>query len=90
MNTVFKNSFLRDIKKIKDKKTKVLIKKVIISVETAKTLKEIPHLERFTSTKAYYKIKTPPYRFGVAVEEGTVYFVKFGIRENFYRDFPPK
>ena len=90
MITTFKSSFLRDIKKVRDKKAKALIKRVILSVETAKTLKDIPHLEGLVSTKPYYKIKTPPYRFGIAIDGNTVIFVKFGTRENFYRDFPPK
>jgi len=85
----YRSSFLKDIKKIKDKKVKELIQTTISQVKAAQNISDIPHCERLSSKGKFYKIKQPPYRFGVYIDNGIVEFIKFGTRENFYRDFPP-
>jgi mRNA interferase RelE/StbE len=85
----YRTSFDRDIKKIKEASVKKLIKEVIEGCENAKTIADIPNCEKLVSKGKYYKLKYPKYRFGVYIENGTVEFIKFGTRENFYKDFPP-
>lgn len=66
-----------------------MIKDVIENCEKAQTIAEIKKCERLVSKGGYYKIKIPPYRFGIYIYAGTIEFIKFGTRENFYKDFPP-
>ena len=89
MNVAFRSSFLKDIKKIKNKKVKELVLQTISEVKSAKSTKSIPKIERLISRQPYYKIKKHPYRFGLYIENAEVEFVKFGTRQNFYKDFPP-
>ena len=85
----FRNAFLRDIKKIKSQSTKDLVKKVIRECETADRPYQIPHCEPLTAKGKFFKLKHGQYRFGVYIDKGVVEFLKFGTRENFYKDFPP-
>ena len=80
---------LKDIKKIRDNSVKELIKEVIDNAREAKVISDIKHIEPLTGKGKYFKIKTPPYRFGVYIDNGRIEFLKFGTRENFYNDFPP-
>ena len=89
MNVVFRTSFLKDVKKVRDAAVKQLIAEVMQNVEAAERIAEIKGCEKLHSRGKFYKIKTPPYRFGIYVNNGVVEFLKFGSRENFYNDFPP-
>jgi mRNA interferase RelE/StbE len=89
MNLEFRRSFLKDIKKIKNKSTKNLIEKVILECENARTISDINHCEPLKGRGKYFKIKHGDFRFGVYIDHGTVEFLKFGTRQNFYDDFPP-
>lgn len=88
MITEYRSSFLKDIKKVKDKKVKDLIESTILKVKSAQCISDIPGCEKLTSRGKFYKIKQPPYRFGIYIDNGIVEFIIFGTRENFYKDFP--
>ena len=89
MKVEFRNSFLKDIKKIKSKYTTNFIQSVIENCEKAKTIAEIKDCEPLQSRGKYFKIKHGQYRFGILIDKGMVEFLKFGTRQNFYNDFPP-
>ena len=90
MNVAFRSSFLKDIKKIKDKKVKELILLTISEVKSAQSTKSIPKIERLVSRQPFYKIKKHPYRFGLYIENAEVEFVKFGTRKTFTKIFHHK
>jgi len=85
----FRTSFLKDIKKLKSKDTVNLIQTVIENCENAKTISDIKHCEPLQSRGKFFKLKYGQYRFGIYIDKGTVEFLKFGTRQNFYNDFPP-
>jgi mRNA-degrading endonuclease RelE of RelBE toxin-antitoxin system len=89
MHVEFRNSFLKDIKRLKDRKEKELVKKVIEECEAAESSRQILHCEPLTSKGKFFKIKYGQYRFGVYINKGTIEFLKFGTRQSFYKDFPP-
>ena len=89
MKLFYRKSFLKDIKKIESRKTKDLIISVIENCRVAKNLSEIKNLGSLVSNGKYYKIKAGTYRFGIYIDNGIIEFLKFGTRENFYKDFPP-
>ncbi len=89
MNLQFRSSFLKDIKKLKHGKTVNLIHSVIENCEKAVTISDIKNCEPLHSRGKFFKLKYGQYRFGIFVDKGTVEFLKFGTRQNFYDDFPP-
>ncbi|PTN07962.1 ParE-like toxin of type II ParDE toxin-antitoxin system [Mangrovibacterium marinum] len=85
----FRNSFLKDIKRVKQETAKKLIKRVIRQCEQAETIRDISHCEPLQSRGKYFKIKHGQYRFGIHIDKGIIEFLKFGTRQRFYDDFPP-
>lgn len=89
MKVIFRSSFLKDIKKLKSKSTTDLIHSVIENCEKATAISDIKHCEPLQSRGKFFKLKYGQYRFGVFIDKGTIEFLKFGTRQNFYKDFPP-
>jgi len=89
MKVIFRSSFLKDIKKLKSKSTTDLIHSVIENCEKATVISDIKHCEPLQSRGKFFKLKYGQYRFGVYINKGTIEFLKFGTRQNFYKDFPP-
>jgi mRNA-degrading endonuclease RelE of RelBE toxin-antitoxin system len=89
MKLIYRKSFLKDIKKVESQKTKDLINSVLTNCGSARTISEICNCSPLLSKGKYFKIKYGSYRFGIYIDKGTIEFLKFGTRENFYKDFPP-
>ena len=82
MNTQFKESFTKDLRKIRDKDLLNRAKAVIETVEQAQSLGQIPNLERLKGWTRYYRIRVGDYRVGLAVEGNVVTFVRFLHRKD--------
>jgi mRNA interferase RelE/StbE len=89
MKIDYRSSFVKDIKKLKSKDISQLITSVIENCEKANTISDIKHCEPLQSRGKFFKLKYGKYRFGIYIDKGTVEFLKFGTRQNFYDDFPP-
>lgn len=87
MRTQFKRSFTKDLGKIRDKELPNRVKAVIEAVEQAKSLEEIPNLERLRGWPRYYRIRSGEYRIGLTIEGDTVTF-RLLHRKDIYRYFP--
>lgn len=88
MNTQFKESFAKDLRKIRDKDLLKRAKATIETVEQTQSLDEIPNLERLKGWSKYYRIRVDDYRIGLAIEGDIVTFVRFLRRKDIYRYFP--
>ena len=90
MNTDYKPSFLRSLKKITDPILKETIKQVINSVKIAQVPKNIPNLRKMRGNKKgiYYRISVGDYRIGVAIEGDLVTFAVCLPRKDIYKFFP--
>jgi len=88
MKSRFRSSFLRDIKKIRDKQVLASVRAVIGSIDKAEKLVDIPNLRRLSGAKSLYRIRIGDYRIGLAVEDETVEFVRCLHRRDIYRYFP--
>jgi len=88
----YKNSYLRDIKKITNPALKEKIEQIIKLVKEAQTLDDIPELRKLKGYKKgiYYRIKVGHYRIGVTIVGDLVSFSSFGPRKEFYRYYPPR
>ena len=88
MNTAFKESFLRDVEGLRNKKLLKRIRDVIEAVEQAKSLNELPHLKKLKGEKNYYRLRIADHRIGLTLEGDTVVFVRCLARKDIYKYFP--
>lgn len=90
MKTEFKNSFLKDIRAIEDKKIRSRLEQFILTVETVDNLSEIPNLKKLKGkkNKNYYRSRIGNYRAGLIIRQNTIVFVRFLNRKEIYRYFP--
>ncbi|WP_319419182.1 type II toxin-antitoxin system RelE family toxin [Pleurocapsa sp. FMAR1] len=90
MQTDFKNSFLKDIRAIKDKATLNRLEEFINAVEIADSLAQIPNLKKLKGkkNKLHYRSRIGNYRVGLVIKQDIVAFVRFLHRKEIYRYFP--
>ena len=88
MNTRFKKSYERDLKKIVDDTLKADIKQSVRSVKNAQTTQDIPSLKKLKGYKIHYRIRIGDYRIGVTIEGYLVTFSRCLPRKDFYKYFP--
>lgn len=88
MKVGFKKSFLKELKKLKNKHLKDSIIDCITQVESAKNINDIKNLKKLTGYEAYYRIRVGDYRIGIKIEDEIFYFVVFEHRKDIYKGFP--
>ena len=88
MRTAFKKSFLKEIKKLRNKHLKDSIAECIIQVESAPSVHEIKNLKKLAGYDIYYRIRVGDYRIGLKIEDDLVFFVVIEHRKDIYRKFP--
>ena len=88
MKVEFRESFLRDIRKVKDKGVLEALKKAIENVENADSLAEAANLKKMHGSRGYFRIRLGEHRIGLKLESDTVHFVRFLHRREIYRFFP--
>ena len=90
MKTEFKDSFLKDIRSIKDKKLLSRLEQFILTVESVDNLSQIPNLKKLKGqkNKVYYRSRIGNYRVGLIIKQDIVVFVCFLDRKEIYRYFP--
>jgi mRNA interferase RelE/StbE len=84
----FKKSFLKEVKKLRNKSLKDDIASAIIQVESAQNITQIKNLKKLSGYDIYYRIRVGDYRIGIKVEKQVVYFVVVEHRKDIYRGFP--
>lgn len=68
MKTEFKDSFLKDIRGVKDKKVLSRLEQFILSVETIDNISQIPNLKKLKGQKkVYYRSRIGNYRVGLII-----------------------
>ncbi len=88
MKVEFRESFLKDLRRISDKPLLSKVKAAIENAEQAETLQAIIKLKKIKGSKGYFRIKLSDYRIGLKLENDTVNFVRFLHRKEIYRFFP--
>ena len=88
MKVEFKNSFAKDLQRIKGEKIKEQVGKVIEQVEGADDLQSLRNLKKLHGVDNYYRIKLGDYRIGLIVEKDVIVFVRLLHRKDIYRYFP--
>lgn len=88
MKAIFRSSFLRDLKKLREKSVRSRVKDCVEQVENAAGLSEIPNLIKISGATGHYRIRIGDYRVGLVVEQDAVIFVRCLHRRDIYRYFP--
>jgi mRNA interferase RelE/StbE len=88
MNVEFKTSFVKDLKKIKEKHLQSQIRELIEKVESTENMTELENVKKLSGSDVYYRIRLGDYRVGLKIENETVCFVRFLHRKDIYRYFP--
>lgn len=88
MKVGFKQSFTKDLTKVKDRDLLRRVKIAIETLERAESLEQIKGLKKLRGVGNYYRLRIGDFRLGLALEEGKVIFVRFLNRKEMYRYFP--
>ena len=88
MKISFKKSFLKEIKKLRNKDLKNSIAECIVQVESSTSILGIKNLKKLAGYDVYYRIKVGDYRIGLKIEDGLVFFVVIEHRKGIYKKFP--
>ncbi len=89
MKVDFRQSFMRDLKKIKDSAVLEKIKQATERVEAAQEMNQIEGLAKLSGASGYYRLHIGDYRLGIAAHGDTLEFVRCLNRRDIYRYFPP-
>jgi len=88
MKTEFKVSFLKAVKKIRDRQLKEEVANTILQVEEASDISKIESVVKHKGYREYYRIRLGDYRIGLRITGETVYFVEIAHRKDIYKLFP--
>lgn len=88
MKAVFRWSFERDLKKIKNRAVLTKVRQSIEEVEAVVSLKELNGVKKLGNSGNFYRIRIGEYRIGLAVQATGVEFVRCLHRREVYRYFP--
>ena len=88
MKVEFKKSFLKELKKLRNKSLKHSIAECITEVESANNISHIKNLKKLTGYDFFYRIRVGDFRIGIKIEKEVVYFVVFDHRKDIYKGFP--
>lgn len=89
MNIEFDKSFLKDIRKINDKKVRKNVERVILACKSAQQLSEITNIKKLSGYHSYYRIKIGDYRVGFELKTfDTLCLIAFKHRKDIYKNFP--
>ncbi|MGL5076480.1 MAG: type II toxin-antitoxin system RelE family toxin, partial [Waterburya sp.] len=86
----FKDSFLKDIRSIKDKRLLSRLEQLILVVETVDDFSQLPNIKKLKGqkNKFYYRLRIGNYRVGIIIKQDIIIFVRFLNRKEIYRYFP--
>lgn len=88
MKVVFRDSFAKDLKSVKDKGLLNRVREVIEAVEKGDSLAGLPNLKKLKGAGNYFRLRVGDYRIGMSLENDTVIFVRFLNRKDIYKYFP--
>ncbi|HMM80520.1 MAG: type II toxin-antitoxin system RelE/ParE family toxin [Acidobacteria bacterium] len=88
MKVEFNESFLKDLKAVRDKSVLAKVQTVIESSEKADTLDQLINLKKMRGSREYYRIRIGDFRIGLKLDGETLVFIRFLNRKDIYRYFP--
>ena len=90
MTIDYKATFLRDIKKLKDKEQAARLKEIISEIKAVNSISEIKNIRKIEGSPNHYRIKTGDYRIGLVLFGEKIVLVRCLNRKEIYRYFPER
>jgi len=84
----FRESFVKDLKSVKDKSLLQRVQAVIEAIEKADSLAELTILKKLKGSGSYFRVRIGDYRLGLALKSDAVIFVRLLNRKDIYKYFP--
>jgi mRNA interferase RelE/StbE len=88
MKVIFKERFVKDLKKITDKSLKRSIEDIIKKTKLANNIHDLSNVKKIKGHEAAYRIRIGDYRIGIFLFEDTIIFAAFLHRKDIYKSFP--
>jgi mRNA interferase RelE/StbE len=88
MKIEFRESFRKDLLRIKDKHLYSKIESALHNIETAKSVEDISNLKKLKGYKEYFRIRVGDFMIGLVIVGGLVIVVRALHRKEIYRYFP--
>jgi len=88
LELAFKESFLKDVKRIKETAVKKKIAAVISESQKVSSLLDLKNVKKLEGSSDYYRIRIGDYRIGVKLQDKTLIFMRCLNRKDIYRYFP--
>jgi mRNA interferase RelE/StbE len=88
LNTSFRASFHRDLKRIREERILVGVRQAILDVEAAAQWSDIPEIKKIAGSPNAFRIRVADYRIGLFIEWQVAEFVRVLPRRDVYRRFP--
>jgi len=88
MKITFRDSFAKDLKRVKDRVLLKRVKETIEAIEQMDSLNNVPDLKKLKGHVGYFRLRIGDYRVGLAFENDSVVFVRFLNRKDIYKFFP--
>ena len=90
MKVAYANSFVRDLKKLKNRKTGARVLALVEAAKVAMSPAALGDLVKLTDYEDCYRIRVGDHRVGVYINGDRIEFVRALPRKEFYRLFPPR
>lgn len=88
MRVEFKQSFIKDLERLRDRWLRERVGETIEQLEGAASLQEIEGVKKLRGGEGYYRIRIGDYRLGLFWAEDRVVLIRFLHRKDMYRYFP--
>ncbi len=88
MKVEYRESFLKDIQKVKDRSLLPRIREAIMAAESSVTIQSVPGIKKLKGGSNYFRLRVGDYRIGIVREGRTLVFVRCMHRREIYRYFP--
>ena len=89
MIVLFDKSFIKSLDKLKDKQAKERLKALIISMEAANAVADLPNLKPMKGHPGFYRIRIGDYRVGFELTaKNEILLILVAHRKEIYKRFP--
>jgi mRNA interferase RelE/StbE len=88
MTVEFLEQFETDLDRIRDESLRNDVFKIISSLESARSLKEVRNVKKLKGYRSNYRIRIRDYRIGFKFEGGIVELARILHRKEIYRFYP--
>lgn len=88
MKVEYRESFEKDFRRVGDAQLAKQIRKLILRLETAGSVSEVPNIKRLAGGSNFYRARCGDYRIGLTFQGNSVTLVRVLHRKEIYRYFP--